>query len=388
MAKSRRGRGEGSIEELPSGKWRAILSDGIDPATGRRHKRTFTADTKAAVLRWLRERLQERDAGTLAHCGRLTVAEWSARFLAFKQERVSARSLEPYELHCRAHIVPKLGAVPLASLRPHHIADLYSALARDGASAAQVRNVGKTVRVMLREAVRQRLIAVSPAVDVARPRAVRPEMQVWTRDEACRFFSACRGERLEALFVLALDTGARQGELLALSWRDVDLQAGAVRVLYTLEEPKKAPLRRKEVKTPCSRRRVALSPAALSSLHEHRQRLIARGGDVASGPVFPNQKGGWLQPSHIRKRDFRRVIRRAGVPKIRFHDLRHTHASLSLAAGASLKAVSTRLGHSSPAFTLKTYVHHLPEQEQALLGYWNTLINAADTPNDVGLKSA
>jgi integrase len=378
MAKRRgRGRrGDGHVEELPSGKFRVVLSLGRDPVTGKRKKLQETFDTMKAALAWKAERKTEHARGRLADCGRMTVAAWAATFLEFKKARVCTRSWEPYEQHTRMYITPHLGGVPLASLQPHHVADFYATLSRLGVSAAQQRNVGKTLRVMLREAQRQRLITASPAGDVARLRAVPGEMQVWDTDEVRRFLAAARGDRLETLFLLALDTGARQGELLALCWSEVDLTAGAIRILYTLEEPKGAALNRKEVKTPCSRRRVALSAAALAALREHREALRLRGLDTVSGPVFPNRRDSWLQPSHVRKRDFARVVRRAGVRRIRFHDLRHTHASLSLAAGASLKAVSSRLGHHSAAFTLKTYVHFLPEQEQAILGFWGNLLNS------------
>jgi integrase len=383
MAKSRRGRGEGSIEELPSGKFRVVISLGIDPATGKRRKLQQTFDTKRQALAWRAEKQAERCKGRLTDAGKLTVGEWLAKWLDYKKPRVEPRTWEPYEQHVRIHLTPRIGAVPLAGLRPFHVAELYARMSREGVSAPLQRKIGGTLRTALRDAERQHLVGSNPASASARPKASKPEMQVWAAAEVQAFRLACRGDRLEALFALALDTGMRQGELFGLHWGELDLDAGAVRVLYSLEQTKDGKLRRKEVKTSHSRRRVALSPATVDALRQHRERMGVEGRGP-TGPVFCDTAGGWLRAGNVQRRHFDPILARAGVTPIRFHDLRHTHATLSLAAGASLRAVSARLGHGSPAFTLATYAHALPEQDQAIAGFWHGLLGATGGATETG----
>jgi integrase len=383
MAARRRGRGEGSIEQLPSGKFRVVLSLGTDPVTKKQRKATATFPTKREALAWRAEQQAARGKGQLADAGRLTVGGWLDQWLAYKRDRVQTRTWEPYESHVRLHLRDRIGSIRLAELRPHHVAGLYAGLTAAGVSAPQQRKIGGTLRTALEDAVRQQKIATNPAKAVARPRASKPEMTVWTPTEVQRFGAECAADRLGPLFLTALDTGMRQGELFGLHWPELYLDAGAVRVVYSLERTNKSELRRKEVKTKHSRRRVALSPAAVAVLRRHREAMRLEGHDVEAGPVFCNTAGGWLRAANVQHRHFDPTVQRAGVTPIRFHDLRHTHATLALAAGANLRAVSARLGHGSAAFTLAVYTHALPEQDQAIAGIWGGLLdNPTAIPRD------
>lgn len=354
MAANRRGRGEGSIEQLPSGKWRAILSLGIDPVTRKRDKMTFTADTKKEALAWLRDRQTEQNKGILADPGKITVAEWLDQWLELKKPKVEPRSWEPHEQHVRLHLKPLLGNLLLANLRPMHCENIYSGLTGNGVSAAPQRKIGTTFRMVLKDAVRLQMLAVNPAVMVAQPKATKPEIAIWNADEARRFTLTARGERLEALYILGLDSGMRQGELFGLHWPQVDFDGAAVFVTQALEETK-AGFRLKPPKSKASKRRIALAAETMAVLNDHRQRMLAEGRDVKTGPVFVNTEGGFLRKNNLHQNSFARIRRKSGVPRVAFHGLRHTSATLLLLNGINVKAVSVRLGHSSIKITLDTY---------------------------------
>jgi integrase len=157
---------------------------------------------------------------------------------------------------------------------------------------------------------------------------------------------------------VAIDSGCRQGELLALLWTDFDARTGTMSVTKALAN-RNGKLSVKEVKTKKSRRMVVLS-FSLEALARHRDRMRTEGWDVEAGPIFPNTEGGYVAKGNLRKRHFNPTLQRAKVPTIRFHDLRHCCASLMLAAGVDCKVVSERLGHATPGFTANTYQHVLP----------------------------
>jgi len=199
---------------------------------------------------------------------------------------------------------------------------------------------------------------------VSAPRPVPKEMRPLSADETRRLLAAARGDRLEALWVLAVHTGMRQGELLALKWTDVDLEAGKVSVRRTLSR-EKGHYTLGEPKTKRSRRRVKLTGAATAALRDHLSRQMQdmdRLGDLYrdQGLVFTSDSGAPLNPSNIRNRNLRRLTSKADLPKIRFHDLRHTCATLLLSRNVHPKIVQEMLGHATVAITLDTYSHVLP----------------------------
>jgi integrase len=378
-AGKRRGRGEGSIEELPSGKWRAILSLGISPVTGKRDKLTFTSDTKKAALAWMHDRQTEQNKGILADPGKMTVAEWLDRWLELKKPKVEPRSWEPHEQHVRLHLKPLLGNLPLANLRPMHCENIYSGLTANGVSPALQRKIGTTFRMAMKDAVRLQMLAVNPSLMVDQPKATKPDVAIWNSDEVRRFLLAAHAERLGAMYVVALDSGMRQGELFGLHWPQVDFDGSTVFVMQSLEETK-AGFRLKPPKSKASKRRIALTSESMTVLNDHRQRMLAEGRDVKTGPVFVDTEGGFLRKNNLHQNSFARTLRKAGVPRIGFHGLRHTSATLLLLNGINIKAVSVRLGHSSIKITLDTYAHFLPEMDTQMVAVLKKVLHG--TPGD------
>jgi integrase len=383
-ATNRRGRGEGYIEQLPSGKWRAVLSLGRDPTTKKRRKLTHTADTKKEALAWLRARQDEQNKGVLATPGKLTLGDWLDTWLAMNKPSVAPRTYEQYEEHVRLHLKPKLGATLLSHLDAEGISRFFAALTL---SSAMMAKVATTLRAALKAAVPKYLIT-NPATQIPKPKSEAPEIVVWTTDEVRRFLRAIRGHRLEALYVLALDSGCRQGELFGLQWPD--LRGNMLSIRRSLEEDKQSKLRTKPPKTKASRRSIPLSNATIVVLAAHREAMKEEGWDVETGTIFVDTDGGWLRRSNLR---FSQILKRAKLPRIRFHDLRHTSATQLLLNGANIKAVSRRLGHTKIKITLETYAHLLPEMDDKIVAVMEELLkvenklSSSDSPTVVPQKA-
>jgi integrase len=271
------------------------------------------------------------------------------------------------------------GGVRLNKLAALHVENFYSQMERDGASAWTRKMAGVLLTDALRHAVRLKLIPFNPAADVVKARPEEKEMRFLTEAEAKRFLEAARGNRLHALFATAVGTGMRQGELLGPQWGDIDFEKGTVAVQRSLALVKQTFIL-KEPKSKRSRRTLTLSRFVLDALHEHRKEMVAEGNFTA--PVFCTRTGNFITKSNFIRYSFKPILQRAHkaaveeagkrntepalLPPIRFHDLRHTHATALLAKGHSIKAVSQRLGHASIELTLRVYAHVLPTDDGAL----------------------
>jgi integrase len=360
--RKRRGRGEGSIYQRGDGLWTATVSLGYDGA-GRRKRRTIYGKSKQEVQEKLRRLQTSVDHGRIPEPGALTVGQFLARWLESIKATVATHTYLPYLQHCDRYLVPHLGGVKLDRLTALHVQKLYADLAAAGVSAAMQRKAGVTLGVALQNAVALRLLPHNPARDVAKPRHTPEEMQVLDPAQVQTFLAAAKEDRLFALYLFLLDTGAREGEAFALCWSDVDWAGGAVQIVRTLEETK-GHLALKDLKTKKSRRRVPLSAYTVQALAEHRKAMLAEGHHRPDGPVFCDIAGGWLRKSNVLRRSFRPILRRAGLPAIRPYDLRHSSATLLLLAGEDSKVVAERLGHSTTRLTQDTYQHVLPGMQE------------------------
>ncbi len=374
----RRGRGEGSIEELPSGKFRATVSAGRD-ANGKRVKIQESFESKKQASTWLRAKLQEKDRGVLADCGRTTVGQWLDEWIGTLQARVGV-DIQPgtlafYEAQVRRHLKPTLGPTPLAKLRRQHVEQAMSQLMKrvgpdgepDPVSADGRYKAMVTLGAALNAAVERGLIPKNPAGRVKKIKREKGEVRPYDADEARRLLAAAAGRRMGAWFHLAVDSGLRPGESLALHWYNIDLAAGTVRVERSLEELN-GRLRLKDPKSKKGIRPVRIAPATVQALADHRKRMLAEGRDVEQGPVFVTKRsGGFWKKSTFYRRVYLPVLKKAKLRHLKPHGLRHVSACLLLSNGASVKMVSERLGHESVGITLEHYAHVLPnEQDQAV----------------------
>ena len=274
----------------------------------------------------------------------------------------------------RAYIAPEIGGVALQSLTPARINAFYQSLVEHGRADGKglaARTVGHVHRVLhraMRDAVRWRLLSSNPVDFADPPKPQATSMKTWAPGELRAFLDAVQDDRLSALWTVASLTGARRGEVLGLRWQDVDLESGAISIIQTLNDVGNK-LIIGEPKTPRSTRTISLDATTVEALRDHHRRQNAeimafgRADWPAHYLVFTTEIGEPVRPAWL-KRAFQQRVKAAGVPKIRLHDLRHTCASLMLAAGVPAKMASERLGHSSIVITLDTYSHVMPAQEQ------------------------
>src|SRR5262249_52013039 len=223
------------------------------------------------------------------------------------------------------------------------------------------RKVGPTLPTALNQAHNDPPPPGNPAMKVRKPKAKKPEMTLLDPAQVRAFLRTARSDRLFALYLTALDSGPRPGELFALLWPDIDLEGRYLTITKSLEEISGA-LRVKETKSAKSRRRIDLSADTAAALAEHRKAMLAEGH--IAGPVFCDTQGGYLRNSNLRKNSFVPILAKAKLPRVRLYDLRHTCATLLLLADVPAKVVSERLGHSSITLTLDTYSHVLPTMQR------------------------
>lgn len=362
---SKRGYGEGSIEKLKSGRWRAVLSNGSDPVTGQRRKITFSHRNKSDVLAWVRERQAAMNRGHISYAGKTTLAEWFARWLAGKKNEVEPATYLWYKRIDQRWLTPLLGSIKLARLDVLSVQDFFAQLTRKGCTLYEQFKAGKALRNALATAETAGLIHSNPARKIKLPKPGRRELQCWNLEQARKFLNAAREDRLHAMYALALDGGLGPAELFGLRWGDLADDPPSVNVARNLEYIA-GHNRIKSTKTPKRRRRVVIAPQTAALLAQHRQQAENEGlsADDAD-PVFCDLRGGWLRMPNVRRDSYLPTVKRAGVPQIRMYDLRHTSATLALAAGVNVKAVSERLGHESVEITLKYYAHVLPSMQEA-----------------------
>lgn len=362
---SKRDYGSGGIRQKDTGKWEASIR-----ANGRRVYRVFA--TKREAQAWLTKAGAEAQAGTLAVPERITLADYGARWLAAVEPRLRRSTWMGYGA-MMGHMVERLGSVRLDQLTPLAIQQAEAELLASGLGSATVNAAHGVLRRALAQAVRWQMLARNPTDGVTPPVPKRKTMQTWTPDEVRRFLLAARGDRLFAFYVLALTTGMRRGELLGLWWEDIDWAGRALVVRRQLTQGAGDKML-SEPKTAQARRRVVLTPAALTALAQHRDEQAAEG--YVQQFVFVTSSGKTYWPAHIRP-VFRHLCQRAGVPVIRIHDLRHTAATLLLGYGVNPKVVSEMLGHGDVSMTLDVYSHVLPTMQEAAAAAMQAGIGAA-----------
>lgn len=357
--------------------WSVVIDVGRD-ANGKRVRRWHSGfATKKEAERARTEILSRVDKGTYVEPSRQGLGDFLEReWLPAITTRVRASTWDSYSRNVRLHITPHLGSEPIQALTPARLnafyADLLASGRVDGAgglSPKSVRYVHGILRKALADAVRWN-VAQRNVADLADPPKLtgsHREMRTWTADELRAFLKLVAGERLHAAFVLAATTGLRRGEILGLRWSDVDLDASRLAVRQAIVSVAYE-IKFSEPKTARSRRSVALDGRTLAVLRAWRktqleERMLLGDDYVDSGLVFTREDGRYIHPDRLSQL-FERLVASSELPRIRLHDLRHTHATLALAAGVHPKVVSERLGHSTVAFTLDVYSHAVPALQQ------------------------
>ena len=368
-----------------------------DPATGKPRQRSKGGyRTKRECQAALNDALSTIRTGTFVEASRRTTGSFLRdEWLPAMRLNVRPTTWATYQGLLEAYVIPTLGGIELQQLTPGHLAALYQELLvsgrrhRPGGLAAKtVRNVHVLIHRAFRDAVRWGYTVRNVADAADPPKAKAAELQVWTPAQLRAFLTHVRKDRHYAAWQLAATTGMRRGELLGLRWIDVDLDAGRVAV----RQPRVVAdhtVHTSEPKTARSRRSIALDPATVAALREHQARQVGEKALVGpgyedSGLVFTHPDGSPIHP-HLFSDWFQQHARRAGLPRIRLHDLRHSYATAALAAGIAAKVVSERLGHATIAITMDTYSHVLPGLDERAAATVAQLILEGDEPASVSI---
>lgn len=372
---SQRANGEGSIYKRDDGQWTGAAY--VLAANGARKRRTVYGHTKAQVAAKLRDLITQTDAGVPTAVSGWTVRTYSEHWLT----HIAPSVLRPttranYEWILHKHVLPSLGTKKLEQLTPQHVREMHTDIARTGVSAHTVRLAHAVLRSILAEAAREQHIGRNVASLVRAPKIEHQEVEPWTAEEASTFMESSRDSQFAELYVLALTLGLRRGELLGLRWADINAARTQLRIRQTAHRAGTGQgISIGPTKTARSRRTLPLPARAIAALRTRAANQLsdqrAAGDDwVDSGLVFTTRTGTPIEPSNLR-RSFDKEIATANVRRIRFHDMRHTCASLLLAQGEQMRTVMEILGHANMAITSDIYSHVAP----------TTLRNASDAMN-------
>jgi len=375
----------GSLKERSPGRW-AIILDVRDPETGKRKRRWHSfAGTKRQAQAECARLITELKTGTAVDPTRMTVAAFLERWIEHMQGQVSPRSHERYAELCRKNLASLLGSLTLTKLQPAHISAVYAKAltsgrldGNGGLSPRTVNHMHRVLRGALQQALRWQLLARNPSDAVKPPKVERRQMRVLDADGTIDLIEAARGTAMFVPIVLGVRCGMRRGEVVALRWRNVDLDRGQISVVASAEQTERG-VREKETKSGRGRT-IVLSATEIEELRSHRlqqaQGLLALGVRLTDDHhVVAQEDGQPLQPRSL-SNAFIKFARKHGV-RIRLHDLRHSHATHMLAAGVHPKIAQEWLGHSSVGITLDLYSHVLPGMQEEAVSRVDAVFQAA-----------
>ena len=362
----RRGNGEGTISRRKDGRWEGRY---YVPTEDGPKRKVIYGKTRAEVSEKLTKALSDRANGIVYDNENITIGEYLDVWLkgsVYGSVRQSTYDRDTNLVN--NHIKPVLGSLKLKKLNSAHVQNFYRNRLDTGLSASTVRKIHDILRRGLAQAVDWHLTQRNVADVVKPPRPVPKEIVALSTDETRRLLDAAAEDRLEALYVLAVHTGMRQGEMLALRWQDVDIENAVLSVRRTLTR-RGGKVAFGEPKTKKSRRSIRLTPQAVDALRAHLERQL-RDMEILGdhyqdqGLIFTTDTGAPINPSNLRQRSFTPLLKRVGLPHMRFHDLRHTCATLLLSKGTHPKIVQEMLGHANISMTMDTYSHVLPDMQE------------------------
>jgi integrase len=358
VSNRKRGRGEGSIYRRKDGRW--VGQYDVD---GKR--RYIYGKTRKEVASKLTKAMAERDAGMVFDALSLSVGNYLDRWLDSRRDTLRRRTWVRYEEIVRLHLKPSLGNTKLDKVSALQIQSLYRAKLEEGLSPRTVQIIHATLYKALKQAVKWTLLSRNIVDSVDPPRVPKGEIRPLSEEQVKKLLETAQGDKLEALYILAVHTGMRSGEILGLRWQDVDLQSGTVQVRRSVfggrtEAPKSAN----------GNRSIRLTETSIRALQHHER---------ASEWVFSTSVGTPISVHNLHNRSWKPLLARAGLPhNTRFHDLRHTCATLLLTKGVHPKIVQEMLGHFSITITLDTYSHVLPNMQEKAVEAMEDILDGKD----------
>jgi integrase len=357
----RRAHGDGGIDQRGENSFRLRYRVG-----GKRFSKSFRGTLTEARAE-MRRLVSSVDTGEHVAPDKTDVSHFIERWLTtWAAGNVSAKTLETYQFHAKP-IGRHLGTMPLQKLTPAILIEFYSKLLKEGFAPRTVGHVHRVLHGALEHAVTWQLIRDNPSAKVSPPRVPEKEIETLQPEQLSAILTFLEGKPIYPIVALAIASGARRAELLALRWQDVDLERGTIRIERSVEETDAHGLVVKEPKTKSGRRSISLPATTIATLRSHwkvqlEQRLLLGLGKIGSKDLlFPNPHGDLRSPNAL-SQEWKKQVRKLGL-EVTFHSLRHTHASQLIAAGLDIITISRRLGHSKPSITLDVYGHLFPSTD-------------------------
>lgn len=354
MLKRRRAKGEGSISEYRKGHWRGYIDLGKDPETGKRIRKTFTGSTKKEVVEKLNKYKYEKQEGLLTVTSHSPFRVYLKHWLELKEDTVKESTYTHYETMCKMYFLPILGDKPINEITTLDINTFITHPLLTAMKKSSRNNIKTVLSNVFSTATKEGVINNNPCTNAIRIKTQKPDIHPLKTQEIERLLTcAKRHPPMYELCKLAIETGARRGELLALTYDDINVKDSTISFNKSINGQKIVTV----PKTQTSVRVISVSPETI--------RLLLKMKHPDSNIVFHNSLGNYLAPDSVYDIFKRVILKEAQLPKeTRFHDLRHTNATLLIAAGVDMKTVSTRLGHSSITITMDRYAHAVKEEDK------------------------
>jgi Site-specific recombinase XerC len=389
MAK-RTSHGNGTIYQRSDGRWTGQMTVAIDPITKKQKRKTVYAKTKREVQEKLLILQYQKHTTGFISTDKTTVGAWLDKWLeVYAKPHLRTKTWESYGWLIRVHLKPSIGEIVLSKLQTSDVQQMYNAKLRtdehEGVSARTIRYMHSILGAAIKQAVRENLVARNVVAFAKPPSSQKAEMHLWNSDQVKIFLDKSTDNRFYPVFLLALGCGMRRGEIIGLQWQDVDLDNGIVHIQQSLVTTNSG-LKMESPKTPRSRRAIPLPEEVVKALkhlrlRQNEEKIRYRDIYQDDGFVFTWEQGKVIDPNYITHL-FARLATEAGLPAIRFHDLRHLHATNLLELGVNPKVVQERLGHSSITVTMDIYSHvSKGMQESASVLVNGLLAKMVKTPN-------
>lgn len=361
--KSRGAQGAGSIRKRPDGYWEARYTVGIHPGTGKQIQKSVYAKTQRAALDKLTVKLQAVNTNTYTDPVTLTVAQWMDIWSQDYLNGVKPNTVSQYRTQIRCHIQPGIGAVKLQSLTTNIIQQFYNAEQKAGLSPKSIKNLNGVLHKALDQALRLGYIAINPINNIVLPKINKKEIVVFSNEQLSNFLKIAATDSFADIFMVTVFTGMRQGEVLGLTWDCIDFEKHRIHINKQLNKQRLngtysynlIPLKNDKPRT--------IQPAEyvihlLQEVYKKQQNLVIKNPayDNPMGLVFTNSFGDHICHTTLYNH-FKNLAKQINCPNARFHDLRHTYATISLQNGDDIKTVSSNLGHATVSFTLDVYGH-------------------------------
>lgn len=357
--------GAGSIRQRPDGSWEGRVSVGTDPGTGKPIRRSIYGSTQAEVRKKITAILREVDNGTYQAPDKTTVSEWLDTWMkTFCVTKVKPLTYSTYETVIKTHIKPSIGAVKLQAVKGLHVQRLYNGMTEKGLSAKTVKNTAAILHKAFSVALKQGMMQVNPCDAAELPKAQHKEIKPFTDAEIPRFLEAIDAHPMRNVYALCLFAGLREGEALGLSWSQVDFKSGRITVSQQLQREKRKGGVYYIADTTKSGKPRTIEPPPIAFEYLQMERVKQLERRLAAGPLWDNPDDlvftdgmGKHLAIHTFYKHFKKIAESIGRPDARPHDLRHTAATVAIAAGSDIKSVQDLLGHATASFTLNVYAH-------------------------------